>query len=65
MRQFVVGTGGKNANRLEGDPAGNSLVRSDDTLGVLRLTLDDGSYDWRFVPVEGSTFGDAGSASCS
>jgi hypothetical protein len=65
MRQFVVGTGGKNANRLEGDPAGNSLVRSDNTLGVLRLTLDDGSYDWRFVPVEGSTFGDAGSASCS
>ncbi len=33
------------------------------THGVLRLTLHSGSYDWGFVPDEG-TFTDAGTGSC-
>ena len=39
-------------------------VRQADTYGVLDLTLRDGAYDWRFVPVGGGRFADAGSAAC-
>lgn len=63
LRQFVVGTGGKNffgfPNVL---PA--SEVRDSGTYGVLKLTLSDGGYSWRFVPVAGQTFTDSGSATC-
>jgi hypothetical protein len=31
---------------------------------VLRLTLRENAYDWRFVPVAGSTFTDAGTGRC-
>jgi hypothetical protein len=31
--------------------------------GVLKLTLYAESYDWKFIPVDGS-FTDSGSASC-
>jgi hypothetical protein len=34
------------------------------THGVLRLTLRAGRYDWRFVPVQPSSFRDAGSGRC-
>ena len=64
MRQFVVGTGGKSLNQLEGTAAANSLVRGDDAFGVLLLTLRAGAYDWTFEPVAGSTFTDRGSATC-
>src|SRR5829696_9453511 len=37
---------------------------NDDTFGVLELTLHPKSYDWEFVPVEGDTFSDSGSARC-
>jgi hypothetical protein len=63
IREFVVGTGG-----AEHSPWGslkpNSLVRNNDTFGVLVMTLHATSYDWRFVPVAGQSFTDAGSASC-
>ena len=29
-----------------------------------KLTLHPDSYDWQFVPVEGGTFADSGSAKC-
>lgn len=32
--------------------------------GVLKLTLHDGSYDWKFLPVEGKSFTDSGTGSC-
>jgi Calcineurin-like phosphoesterase len=64
IREFVVGTGG--AERYaESSPQPNSELWNGDTFGVLKLTLHDGSYDWRFVPVAGSTFTDSGSATCS
>jgi hypothetical protein len=31
---------------------------------VLKLTLRPEGYEWRFVPVEGETFTDSGSARC-
>jgi hypothetical protein len=63
IRSFVVGTGGKSLYpSLWARPG--SVVRTSSTYGVLRLTLRPAGYDWRFVPVPGSTFGDAGSGRC-
>jgi hypothetical protein len=63
MRSFVVGTGGRSHYGFD-TPEPNSEVRNDDTYGVLELTLRSAGYDWRFVPVEGRAFTDAGSANC-
>lgn len=41
-----------------------ALVAVDSTFGVLRPTLNAGSYSWQFVPVAGGTFTDAGSGAC-
>lgn len=63
IRQFVVGTGGATLERFQTEAA-NSQVRHDKSAGVLKLTLRDGSYDWEFVPVAGSSFTDRGSGDC-
>jgi hypothetical protein len=57
----VVGTGGESHYPIV-DPIANSKVHNDDTYGVLKLTLHPKGYEWRFVPVEGRTFTDSGSA---
>ena len=63
LRQFVVGTGGRGFHEFgPADP--NTETRNSDTYGVLELTLEDGSYDWKFRPEEGKTFTDEGSADC-
>lgn len=62
IRQFVVGTGGRNHYRTTGD-AGAEVV-DDTSFGVLMMTLRPTGYDWRFVPASGSSFTDSGSASC-
>jgi hypothetical protein len=46
------------------EPIANSEVYNDETYGVLQLTLNPESYQWRFIPVEGETFMDSGSARC-
>jgi hypothetical protein len=63
IRQFTVGTGGRGHDVLY-DPAPNLEVRDNTTYGVLKLTLEPGSYSWEFVPANGGTFSDSGSASC-
>ncbi len=63
IRQFVVGTGG-GGEGLISEPIANSEVRTDDTDGVLKLILHPKSYEWEFVPVEGESFTDSGSAKC-
>jgi hypothetical protein len=63
IRQFVVGTGGKNYYRL-GNPVANSEIRNANTFGVLQLTLLDDGYRWRFLPEAGKSFTDSGSGSC-
>lgn len=63
MRQFVVGTGGAGLYRI-GTPLPASQARNDTSHGVLRLTLRGNSYEWRFMPIPGDTFNDAGSNSC-
>jgi hypothetical protein len=63
IREFVVGTGGAGLYLFE-HPAPNSEVKNNQTHGVLRLTLYADHYDWKFIPVAGSSFTDSGSASC-
>jgi acid phosphatase type 7 len=63
IREFVVGTGGANAYGVSA-PGGNLEASSTDISGVLALTLHPDGYDWRFVPVAGGTYTDAGSGSC-
>jgi hypothetical protein len=63
IREFVVGTGGKSHYPIL-EPIANSEVYDDETYGVLELTLNPKSYEWRFIPVEGETFTDSGSARC-
>jgi acid phosphatase type 7 len=62
IRNFVVGTGGKNAYTLGSNA--NVETQQTGTPGVLKLTLRDGSYDWQFVPVAGKTYTDTGTDNC-
>jgi acid phosphatase type 7 len=64
IREFVVGTGGKNSHRTFARIQPNSEVHQGDTFGVLKLTLHPTSYDWEFVPEAGKTFKDSGSGIC-
>lgn len=63
IRSFVVGTGGKEQRSL-GTTKANSVVRSNNSFGVLKLSLHPTSYDWQFVSIAGNTLADAGSSNC-
>jgi acid phosphatase type 7 len=63
IREFVVGTGGRELNPF-GTIKANSQVRNTGTYGVLKLNLHAGSYDWKFLPVAGKSFTDSGTTSC-
>jgi 3',5'-cyclic AMP phosphodiesterase CpdA len=62
IREFVVGTGG---SPLYDFPSAhvNSEARGV-AWGVIAFTLLEGGYQWEFVPVEGHTFRDSGTAPC-
>ncbi len=64
VTEFVVGTGGKNHYGFQEAPLAGELVRNDTSFGVISMTLNPGSYSWRFVPAPGYTFTDSGTASC-
>ena len=59
IRQFTVGTGGEGHHGLV-TPLPTSEVRDDQTFGIFKLTLHASSYDWKFLPIDGSTFTDSG-----
>lgn len=62
IREFNVGTGGESAEMpiaLAQHSAALSIA-----YGVLKLTLDAGTYSWQFVPTVPGQFSDAGSATC-
>lgn len=63
IREFIVGTGGASPNHFTSVPLPNSQAVQGDEWGVIVLTLHATSYDWQFIPTEG-TFSDSGSASC-
>ncbi|HET9841039.1 MAG TPA: chitobiase/beta-hexosaminidase C-terminal domain-containing protein [Nocardioides sp.] len=62
VREFIVGTGGQGLDTPARQLAISEKVDSS-THGVLRMTLHNGSYDWAFVPDEG-TFTDSGNTTC-
>jgi hypothetical protein len=62
IREFNAGTGGESAE-MPVALAQHSEALSD-AFGVLKLTLDAGSYSWEFVPVVPGAFSDAGTGSC-
>ncbi|HXO85575.1 MAG TPA: PKD domain-containing protein [Gemmatimonadales bacterium] len=66
IRQITVGTGGgESLYGFAPIPAGANIeVRNNTTVGVLKLTLRSGGYDWAFLPAAGGTFTDSGSATC-
>jgi 3',5'-cyclic AMP phosphodiesterase CpdA len=64
MREFVVGTGGKNYYPLDTTFAPTSEAHMADVFGVLKLTLHATSYDWQFIPEAGKSFTDSGSGQC-
>lgn len=64
IREFVVGTGGKNSHRIFSTPKPNSESRNAEAFGVLKLTLHPRGYDWEFVPEAGHIFSDSGSDVC-
>lgn len=62
IRQFTTGTGGcflYGVSRLHPNSEVQGIAH-----GVLKLTLREGGYDWQFVGVPGSGFGDRGSGAC-
>lgn len=63
IREFVVGTGGKNQTPF-GTRQPGSDVRESGTYGVLKLSLRPGGYDWAFLPAAPGTFSDSGSGVC-
>jgi acid phosphatase type 7 len=63
IREIIVGTGGESHYQF-GSPRPNSQVRNANTFGVLKLTLQSGSYDWQFIPQKGKSFRDSGHTSC-
>ena len=62
VMQFVSGGGGKTHYAASGDVRGSRYV-DDDTYGVLRLVLRQGSFDYGFRGIDGSK-ADNGSRSC-
>jgi hypothetical protein len=63
ITEFVVCTGGANLRTME-QPLPNSLVRNDDTYGLLELTLRDSGARWRFVAADRGAFTDDGDLRC-
>jgi acid phosphatase type 7 len=65
IRQFIVGTGGRSLDGATGltNPP-NMEVRDATTQGVLKLTLSDNAYEWKFMPIAGGTFTDTGKTDC-
>ena len=64
IRQFTVGTGGIGVNSFNGVTQANSEVHNSGTPGVLKLTLGDNGYAWKFIPIAAFTFTDSGTGSC-
>jgi acid phosphatase type 7 len=64
IREFVVGTGGKNHTSFHATPAANSEVRDNTSFGFLELELSNGAYSWTFRPTAPDSFTDSGTGTC-
>ncbi len=63
VREFVVGSGGKNLYALKTLQA-HSEIRSDKTFGVLKLVLNPQSYSWDYLTIGNGDFQDQGTTPC-
>lgn len=63
IREFVVGTGGRSLYGFRTVQA-HSAVSNAETFGVLVLTLQPTSYEWKFLPEPGKEFTDSGRRNC-
>ena len=63
IREFVVGTGGAGLT-AQGTRQPNSEAFDSTSMGVLKLTLRPGTYDWEFVPIPQHSYTDSGSSPC-
>lgn len=63
IRQFTVGTGGKNLTSVQVVRA-NSEVRNAGAFGVLEMTLHPYGYAWRFLSAPGGAVLDQGTTLC-
>ena len=63
IRQFTVGMGGKSRHGFI-TVAPNSELRDNRTLGILQMTLREGSYDWRLLRAPTGGAADGGRATC-
>jgi 3',5'-cyclic AMP phosphodiesterase CpdA len=64
VQQIIAGSGGAPLRPKGAKVAKQSRVFSAQAWGVLRLRLYKRSYDWKFLPVAGESFTDAGSRRC-
>ncbi len=64
VQQFIVGTGGAPLRGRGDTKAAHSRAFQGHAWGVLRLRLRNGSYAWKFLPVEGETYSDGGERRC-
>jgi hypothetical protein len=62
--QFIVGTGGRSLDQMITPAAGNPVEKQNGgpsgSWGVLKLTLDQNSYSYQFIPTRADGFTDSG-----
>ncbi|MEB0140286.1 MULTISPECIES: metallophosphoesterase family protein [unclassified Undibacterium] len=63
LRSFVVGTGGAATTPMF-LPKNTTEMRDNSSHGVLRLKLQENSYEWEFLATDGASFGDKGKGVC-
>lgn len=63
IRQFIVGTGGRNLYSFK-QISPQSEARQNKNFGVLKLILKPASYAWEFISIKGGDFTDQGSSPC-
>ena len=64
VRQFVVGTGGAGLDRFVRPPTALDRKRISGRYGVLRLSLRQHAYSWRFVTAAGEVLDRGGPTRC-
>jgi hypothetical protein len=64
IREFVVGTGGRNVYPITAAPLQGEQFRNDKDFGVLSLSLQASGYQWQFHSIFASRPLDEGSGAC-
>jgi hypothetical protein len=62
--EFIVGSGGTNNLYNFPNIKNNSVVRYNESQGIIKFTLYSKSYEWKYIPIEGFSFSDKGSGWC-